>query len=76
MKDFILDEECAKKDYNYGTVWEDEEEERIEKELKELPKGKPRIGIKGKYLKTKGCVSKKRIKNSYFKGFKALKGEI
>lgn len=55
------------KTFNYDELW-DKQEEKIREELvEELPRGYSRKGIKGKYIKIKGYVSKNRIKRSYKK---------
>jgi hypothetical protein len=55
----------SNEEFNYDEMW-DKQEEKIREELVEkLPKGYPRKGIKGKYIKRKGYVSKRQIKNSY-----------
>lgn len=38
-------------EYNYEEYWDKEEEKIREKLVKDLPRGLPRKGIKGKYLK-------------------------
>jgi len=77
MKDIDFKKEGARETFDYSSMWGDEEEKRIEKELEEISesKGAPRKGIKGKYIKPIGHVSKKKINYSYARGIKKLKEE-
>jgi hypothetical protein len=55
--------------FDYNSYWADsektQEESKARKELKEMSRGQPRKGIKGKYIKKKNNVTKRMIKNSY-----------
>ena len=73
MQDFNLDKECEKQEFDYSSMWDEHEEKKVQKEIKNLPKGLPRKGIKGKYLKIKGKVTKGQIKYSYRNGLKKIK---
>lgn len=72
MKDFDLKKECKKENFDYSDFWKDEEDEDSKKILKDLSKGEPRKGIKGKYIKPKNHISKGQIKNSYKKYFSSF----
>lgn len=64
-----MDEE---KCFNYDAVWEKKENKKLEKEIEKLPRGFPRKGIKGRYIKKKGNVSRRQIGLSYGKYFKSV----
>ena len=40
--------------FDYEEMWDKQEEKETKKLVEQLPKGAPRKGIKGKYIKTKG----------------------
>lgn len=63
-------------EFDYESLWNAQEEKIAQKTIKELPRGKPRTGIKGKWIKRKGHVTRNQIKNSYIRGFKSIKKEI
>ncbi|MBR9705809.1 hypothetical protein GOV14_02120 [Candidatus Pacearchaeota archaeon] len=73
MQDFDLKKECEKENFNYDEMWDNDESKKIESETKKLSKGLPRKGIKGKYLKIKGKVTKGQVKYSYVNGLKKIK---
>jgi hypothetical protein len=54
-------------EFDYFELWEKQDKKEAVKLEKELPNGRPRKGIKGKYIKPKGYVSKrKRVKKILF----------
>jgi hypothetical protein len=64
----------ADDNFDYNSYWEEKEktmeESKARKELKEMSRGQPRKGIKGKYIKPNNHVSKQRIKLSYISALK------
>jgi hypothetical protein len=64
--------------FNYFEFWNSEErseERKLKKEIENFPKGQPRKGIKGKYIKPKKYISKRsafRQMKSYFFKEKSL----
>lgn len=60
-------------EFNYESLWDEDEDKQAKKELKGISKGLPRKGIKGKYLKRKNHVTRNQIKYSYITGFKRIK---
>jgi len=73
MKDFDIKKEAAKTNFEYSDFWKDSEEDEIKKKIKELPKGDPRKGLKGKYIKVKNRITKKQISYSYARGIKSIR---
>jgi hypothetical protein len=73
MEEFISEKECEKEEFNYDELWDENEDKEIKKKVETFSKGFPRTGLKGKYIKVKGRVSKRQVKNSYGKYFKGLK---
>ena len=65
MKEFDPKKEALKENYNYFNEWAEQDKEEVGKILDDLPRGVPRTGIKGKYIKKKGNVGKLSIKKSY-----------
>lgn len=61
--------------FNYDDLWEEDEDRDSEKKIKELPAGLPRKGLKGKYLKVKGRVTKKQIRMSYSRNLKVMRDD-
>ena len=59
--------ERAKENFDYDSLWEEEYSEEVENKIKNLSKGFPKKGIKGKRLKLIRYVSKRKIKISYIK---------
>ena len=51
MKDFDLKKESERKEYDYNSIWKEEEDEEVKKKINDLPQGLPRTGIAGKYIK-------------------------
>lgn len=71
MKDFDAKKESEIKEYDYNSVWKEQEDEEVEKKIEDLPQGLPRKGITGKYIKKKGNIGKVQLKKSwgsYFNG--------
>ena len=52
-------------EFSYDSLWNEEEKRKEKKLLKELPKGIPRKGIKGKWIKRKNLVTRNQIRGSY-----------
>jgi uncharacterized protein VirK/YbjX len=73
MKDFDARKESARTEYDYNSIWKEEEEEEVKNKIKELPQGLPRKGLTGKYIKKKGQVGKVQLKRSYGSYFRGLK---
>ena len=73
MRDFDAKKESARTEYDYTSMWKEDEDEEIENRIKELPQGLPRQGLSGKYIKKKGHVGKVQLKRSYGSYFKGLK---
>ncbi len=51
-----------KENFSYSEFWQKQEqveEKKINKEIENFPKGQPRRGIKGKYIKPKNYRSRK-----------------
>ncbi|MFA5857012.1 MAG: hypothetical protein WC867_06635 [Candidatus Pacearchaeota archaeon] len=70
MKVFDAKKESSRTEYDYDSIWKEDENEEVEKKIKELPKGEPRIGLTGKYIKKKHHVGKLQLKKSYGSYFK------
>jgi hypothetical protein len=68
MKDFDLKKECETEEFDYASAWGEDEDKNSEKKIKELPKGVPRTGLKGKYLKKKNHVGRMQLRQSWSKG--------
>ncbi len=54
--------ENKKEEFNYSEFWQEQEqkeEKKIKKEIENFPRGKPRKGIKGRYIKPKNYRSRK-----------------
>jgi hypothetical protein len=68
MKDFDLKKECEIEDFDYSGCWDEEEGKKVKKVVDGFSNGSPRSGLKGKYLKPKGHVGRKQLKNSWAKG--------
>ncbi|MBT4165852.1 hypothetical protein HOE04_02325 [archaeon] len=68
MKDFDLKKECEIEEFDYDGCWDEEESLDVKKKVDGFSKGSPRSGLKGKYLKKKGRVGRKQLKNSWAKG--------
>jgi len=75
MKDIDIKKEGNLTEFDYSNMWEEKDSTEIKKQIEKLPKGMPRKGIKGKYIKPLGHVSRKRINYSYARGIKKLKEE-
>ena len=65
MREHDPRKEALKENYDYYSEWAENDSEEIDKKIKELPKGAPRTGMTGKYLKKKGNVGRIQLKNSY-----------
>ena len=60
-------------EFRYSDFWSEEEaikERKIKREIQNFPKGEPRKGIKGKYIKRKNYISRRQslgpIKKFYY----------
>ena len=73
MKDVYPEKEGLKQNFDYNELWEEENKEQIHKNISELTRGLPRKGIKGRYIKPKGYISKRQIKLSYCRGLKEIR---
>lgn len=63
-------------EFNYEDIWDKEEEKKTKKKIDELPKGLPRKGIKGKYIKKKNHITRNMIRGSYGSFIKEAKKEF
>lgn len=61
--------------FDYESLWDGEEKKKEKNIVKELPRGLPRTGIKGKYLKKKGHVGRQQLKNSWGSFYKTSEGK-
>ena len=61
--------------FDYSSLWEDEEKKKEKRVVKELPRGYPRQGIKGKYLKKKNHVGRVQLKRSWGSYFESGEGK-
>jgi uncharacterized protein VirK/YbjX len=73
MRDFDINKEAAKTNFDYGNFWKEDEDDEIKDKLKNLPKGEPRKGIKGKYIKRKNHITQRQISYSYARGIKSIR---
>jgi hypothetical protein len=51
--------------FDYSKIWGEQErieERKAQKEIEKFDKGRPRKGIKGKYIKPKGYLSVRQVK--------------
>ena len=65
---------CEKNDsFDYESLWKSQEEKKVANEP--MPRGLPRNGIKGKYLKKKGHVGRQQLKNSWGNFYKSQEGK-
>jgi hypothetical protein len=60
--------------FDYDSLWNKQEKKKEEKVIEELPKGFPRKGIKGHYIKKKGNVGRVQLKRSWGSYFKTGEG--
>ena len=60
--------------FDYESLWSTQEKKKEEKAAIGLPRGLPRKGIKGHYLKKKGHVGRVQLKNSWGSYFKSSEG--
>ena len=63
-------------EFDYESLWTKQEKKKEEKVICELPKGLPRKGIKGHYLKKKGNVGRLQLKRSWGSYFKTGEGKL
>jgi hypothetical protein len=59
--------------FDYESLWNDQQQKKDEKIIKELPKGSPRKGLKGKYIKKIGHVGRLKLKRSYNSYYSVIK---
>ena len=60
--------------FDYESLWNKQEEKKEKKLVEELPKGAPRKGLKGHYIKKKGHVGRQQLKNSWNNFYKSPEG--
>jgi hypothetical protein len=65
-------EHKCEESFDYNSLWSKEEKKKEQKIIAELPRGLPRKGIKGKYIKKKGHVGRLQLKRSWGKYFEGL----
>ncbi|MBR9705169.1 hypothetical protein GOV12_07185 [Candidatus Pacearchaeota archaeon] len=58
-------DKCDVESFDYDSMWNKEEEKKDKKKVEELPKGEPRKGLKGKWIKRSKHVTRNQVKNSY-----------
>ena len=62
-------------EFDYELLW-GKQEQKIEKKLiEQLPKGEPRKGLKGHWIKKKGHVGRQQLKNSWGSFYKTKEGK-
>ena len=60
--------------FDYELLWNNEEKKKEKNIVEELPRGLPRTGIKGRYLKKKQHVGRLQLKRSWGNYFKSGEG--
>jgi len=68
-------EEIKEEVFDYDSLWNKEYDKKQQKVISDLPRGLPRTGIKGKYLKKKVYVGRKQLKNSWGSFYKTNEGK-
>jgi len=68
--------EIAVEEFDYESLWGKQEEKKEKKLIEELPKGPPRKGLTGHYIKKKGHVGRIQLKNSWKSYYKTSEGRI
>ncbi|MBS3079312.1 hypothetical protein J4218_04275 [Candidatus Pacearchaeota archaeon] len=68
-------EEIKEEVFDYDSLWNKEYDKKQQKIISDLPRGLPRTGIKGKYLKKKVYVGRKQLKNSWGSFYKTNEGK-
>ncbi len=71
-----MEKKESDEEFSYDSLWDIEEKKKEKKILKELPKGIPRKGIKGKWIKRKNHVTRNQIRYSYGKYIREEKSKI
>lgn len=62
-------------EFDYDSLWNNQEKKKEKQVIEDLPRGLPRMGIKGRYLKKKGHVGRKQLKNSWGNFYKTNEGK-
>lgn len=73
-----MNEEIKKEEkdsFDYESLWNKEEQKKEKKLIEELPKGMPRKGIKGKYIKRKNHITRNQVRGSYGSYVRTFKKE-
>jgi uncharacterized protein VirK/YbjX len=73
MRDFDIKKEASKTNFDYSDFWKENEDDEIKDKIKNLPKGEPRKGIQGKYIKRANHITRKQISYSYARGIKSIR---
>jgi hypothetical protein len=68
------DQKESVEEFDYESLWGKQEAKSEKKLVEELPKGAPRKGIKGHYIKRKGHVGRQQLKNSWNNFYKSPEG--
>ena len=63
-------------EFDYESLWGKQESKKEKKLVEELPKGSPRKGLKGHWIKKKGHVGRIQLKNSWKSYYKTSEGRI
>jgi hypothetical protein len=66
--------EKKNEEFDYESLWNKEDKKKEKNIVDELPKGLPRTGIKGRYLKKKQYVGRQQLKKSWGSYFKSGEG--
>jgi len=62
-------------EFDYDSLWNKELQKKEKNIIEELPRGLPRKGIKGRYLKKKGHVGRVQLKRSWGSFYKTSEGK-
>lgn len=68
--------ESVGEEFDYESLWGKQEAKKEKKLIEELPKGAPRKGLKGHWIKKKGHVGRIQLKNSWKSYYKSPEGKI
>ncbi|VVB78105.1 Uncharacterised protein [uncultured archaeon] len=68
------EKEEKNEEFDYESLWNKEFQKKEKKLVEELPRGAPRKGLKGKYIKKRGHVGRVQLKRSYGSYFKTSEG--
>jgi len=67
--------EGESENFDYESLWNKTLAKKEEKIINDLPRGYPRTGITGHYIKKKGHVGRVQLKRSYGSYFKTNSGK-